>query len=100
MTADTAEHGEPGPLTLDTLRELLDEFADLPGDTPVILSEDAEGNGYSPLAGGDRVLYLAETAYSGEVYDLPEEDAEEGDVDEDDEVPEDAVPAVVLYPMN
>ena len=34
------------------------------------MSKDAEGNGYSPLAGDyDNCTYLPETTYSGDIYD-------------------------------
>lgn len=33
-------------LTLDNLRDILSELADLPGETPVVISCDEEGNSY------------------------------------------------------
>lgn len=73
--------------------ELLDYLATQPRDRPVILSKDADGNGYSPLDDADEGMYEATSTWSGEVY-YP-------DTDEDaDEPPEDAVPAVILGPVN
>ncbi|WP_327385097.1 hypothetical protein [Streptomyces sp. NBC_01207] len=101
MTTGTPAPDDDGaPLTLDSLRALLAEFADLPGDTPVILQKDGEGNDFSPLAGGDRAMYLADTAYSGEAYPTAEEVAADPQYTEEDEAPEEAVLAVVLYPVN
>jgi hypothetical protein len=55
------------------------------------LSSDAEGNSYSPLAGYATVCYVAETPYSGEIYD--EESAEEMEVNFIEN-------AVALWPTN
>ena len=49
--------------------ELKEILLTLPDDMEVILQKDAEGNGYSPLCGGDpNAVYIPETAYSGDVY--------------------------------
>lgn len=41
----------------------------LPPNTEVILQKDAEGNGYSPLAGADSdAVYVKETSWLGSVY--------------------------------
>ncbi|MER6605846.1 hypothetical protein ABT282_07990 [Streptomyces sp. NPDC000927] len=59
-------------------------FADLPDDTPVIIEKDAEGNGYSPLAGIERGVYVAESTWSGGI--------DEGDPD--------GVLSIILGPVN
>lgn len=84
------------------LRELL---ADVPDDTLIVLSSDAEGNKHSPLADASNALYGAETTWSGDVYLTNEElDAEIATGDdgwsEEDRAPDDAVPAFVLVPVN
>ena len=92
-------------MTLEELRKTLASLDHLPGSTPVILQKDAEGNGYSPLAGGEEAMYLPLSDWSGEVHHTPEEfavlleDPDSG-YDEDDAPPEEAVRAVVLYPVN
>ncbi len=49
------------------LKELLET---LPDDMEVILQKDSEGNGYSPLSGGDaEAVYVPNTTWSGDVYD-------------------------------
>lgn len=53
----------------------------------VVLSSDAEGNRYSPLAGFDLGLYEAETAWSGTMR-------------AEDDVDASGKPALVLYPIN
>ena len=70
--------------TVGDLRKLLEI---LPDDMPVVLSSDAEGNGYSPLSITERALYVQENTWSGEVFDP-------GDA------PDNAVIALVLYPVN
>lgn len=80
-----------------TVGELIAALKDEDPATPVILQKDAEGNGYSPLEGVDPCMYLAETTWSGDTYDLPSRDAEPG---EEGPPPEGSVRAVVLYPVN
>lgn len=58
-----------------TIKELIEELKALPQDLPVVMSKDAEGNGYSPLSAIDSVWYIAESTWSGEVYS--DEDLEE-----------------------
>lgn len=70
-----------------TVGELLRYLATRPADHPVILSKDAEGNSYSPLADAREGFYLADSTWSGEV-NWP-----------DDETPE-GVAAVILGPVN
>lgn len=54
-------------MTIKNLKELIKV---LPDDMEVILQKDSEGNGYSPLAGGDTDgVYVPDTPYSGDVYD-------------------------------
>lgn len=84
-----------------TVAELRDLLATLPGDMSIVLSRDAEGNGHSPLAGGEQSMYLAETTWSGEVYMTPEEIASRPDADpEEDAAPDGAVRVLLLWPVN
>ena len=83
-------------MTLDELRDALD----VPGDTPVILAKDAEGNGFSPAVEADHAMYLADTTWSGERYLTDEARLAETDPDEWSEAPDDAVHAVFLWPTN
>jgi hypothetical protein len=71
------------------VKELIAELQQLNPDTPVILQKDAEGNGYSPLRGVDKALYMPDNTWQGEVYSLD-------DPDRDDR----AFPCVVLHPIN
>lgn len=53
-----------------TVKDLKEQLADLPDDMEVILQKDAEGNGYSPLAGIDPdAIYIPDSTWSGDVYD-------------------------------
>lgn len=79
-----------------TVKELIEELQKMDPAKLVVMSSDAEGNGYSPLEGADDTrLYVADTTYSGEVYnDEPEDpDDDEADLSE-------SVPCVVLFPVN
>jgi hypothetical protein len=87
-------------MTLEGLRQHLALLAHLPGDTPVILAKDAEGNGFSPLIEAEHAMYLADTTYSGEHYLTDEARAAEEDPDDYSAAPVDAVHAVFLWPVN
>jgi hypothetical protein len=53
-----------------TVKELKEALENMPDDMQVIIQKDAEGNGYSPLAGTDSdCIYIADNTWSGEVYD-------------------------------
>lgn len=81
-------------MNLGELKALLAGMNRLPDDTPVIIQKDSEGNGYSPLAGGESSWYVADNTYSGEAYPMPQDE-------NDDQVNlDDAVTAVVLWPVN
>lgn len=78
-------------MNLGDLRQFIAENGDLSDDMPVILQEDAEGNGYSPLSGAEEGWYEAESTWSGNA------------IHEDDYDPEDypdAVRALILWPVN
>lgn len=93
-------------MKITSVGELVDWLSTQPRDRMVVLSKDAEGNGYSPLADADETMYLAESTWAGETYPTPEQLAElvaqpGGGWDaEDDAAPEDAVRVVVLGPVN
>jgi len=79
-----------------TVGELKAALADVPDHTPVILEKDAEGNGYSPLAGVYlNHVYEPETTWSGQTYNI-----EPDDDDPDEYRPTDGVRVVVLGPVN
>lgn len=82
-----AHADEPQGDDVRTVGELQDFLAAHPRDRKVIIQKDAEGNGYSPMAGADDGMYAAETTWSGEVY-------------RDGEVPDGTERVVVLWPVN
>jgi hypothetical protein len=87
-------------MTLDELRAELAKLDHLPGNTIVVMSEDAEGNGFSPLAEVETAMYLAESTFAGERHPTDEQvDADPG-YDDEDRAPEGSVPAVFLWPTN
>ena len=52
------------------VKQLRDLLLNLPDDMEIILSKDAEGNHFSPLADYNAdSIYVADTTYSGDVYD-------------------------------
>lgn len=55
-----------------TAQELIAFLQTLPSDTPVVLSRDAEGNGYSPLACAQPAHYQPETTWRGDLADEDE----------------------------
>ena len=53
------------------VKDLKEAISDLPDDMEVILQEDSEGNGYSPLAEADcDAVYVPITTWYGDVYSL------------------------------
>lgn len=73
-------------MTVKELMELLKTYSE---DTLVVLSEDSEGNGFSPLADHCSAMYIAESTWSGYI-----------EADGDEEENSDAVPALILWPTN
>lgn len=65
--------------------ELQKELAHVDPCLEVVLSRDAEGNGYSPLYAQEEAIYTPDTAWSGDATALG---------------PEDKPNAVVLIPTN
>lgn len=75
-------------MTVGQLREALEGFA---ADALVVMSRDGEGSSYSPLVQPEEAVYIAESTWSGELWEAEHEE---------DEVPLGAVHAVVLWPVN
>jgi hypothetical protein len=86
-------------MTKDELIRELTEL-DVPGDTMIVMSKDAEGNDHSPLADLSLGMYDAESTWAGEVYMTDEAREASGMPDEYGEAPDTAVPALVLCPVN
>ncbi len=83
------------------VRELIAQLQQCDPDMDVIMSEDEEGNGYSPLCEITEGMYSADSTWSGERYATPEEIAARDDMtEEDDGAPDGAVRAVFLWPTN
>lgn len=81
--------------------ELMAALADFPPDAMVVCQSDAEGNGYSPLAGVDEGDYVAESTWAGYIVD--KEDEEYQDYDEEHDLHDAMNPTervVILFPVN
>ncbi|MFE4579708.1 hypothetical protein [Streptomyces chartreusis] len=92
------------PLTLAVLRHLVrEDWKDLPGDTLVVLSRDAEGNGFSPFSTYSHSRYapIGSEDLVGDVYPLPDELEEDPSLRElyADGIPDSALPALVFFPL-
>lgn len=87
-------------MIVSTVGDLLDYLATQPRDRKVVLSKDAEGNGYSPISDVDEAMYAAENTWSGDVYMTPEQLAEQENPDDWNQAPEDAERVVLLCPIN
>jgi len=83
------------------VKELIEQLYTMNPDAEVIMQADAEGNGYSPLAGADHnAVYIAENTWSGELYDTTWT-ADDACMEEDEWQDILAKPrCVVLYPIN
>lgn len=85
------------------VKELIEELKKVDGDRVIILQKDAEGNGYSPLAGLDsEVNYRADSTWSGDIgyQKLTPELRKQGYSDGDIISGDGAEPALVLFPVN
>ena len=51
---------------VSTVGDLIDYLATQPRDRKVVMSKDAEGNGFSPLADASEGMYAADSTWSGE----------------------------------
>jgi hypothetical protein len=91
------------PLTLAVLRHLVrKDWKEMPGDTLVVLSRDAEGNLFSPFSSYCLSRYApTHSDLVGDIFPLPEELKEDKSLRElyPDGVPDTAVPALVLFPL-
>jgi len=83
------------------VKELKEILNDLPDDMEVILQKDSEGNGYSPLSGGDTdAVYIPESTWSGDVYST-KWTADDADMDDEEWNEIVSKPrALILYPIN
>jgi hypothetical protein len=86
-------------MTRQELQEKLNEF---PADAVIVLSKDAEGNGYSPLADSSESIYVPDTTWAGEIYltELTDELRQMGYGEGDLYHGDDGQRAVVLWPTN
>lgn len=83
-----------------TIAELIIELEKFDSSLQVIMSEDAEGNGFSPFCEVGLSMYFPESTWSGEIHPTPEDIAESDQYTEEDEAPEGSERVVVLWPLN
>ena len=84
-------------MTVGELKKQLEEMND---DDIIVMSKNAEGNNFSPLVEIGFDLYLADSAWSGEIR--PREFDKEYFIDREEyeEVKKEAVKCVTLWPTN
>jgi hypothetical protein len=92
-------------MTTTTVGDLIEYLLKFPQDLRIVLSNDTEGNKFSPLADASEATYTPECTWSGEIHLTPEDYAElvadpTSGYTEEDEPPEDAERVVVLWPTN
>jgi hypothetical protein len=81
-------------------KKLLENYND---EDEVIMSNDGEGNNYSPFCEiQEEMIYAPDNEYSGEVYHkkLTKELENCGFIEEDLYGGDDGINAIVLYPIN
>lgn len=74
-----------------TKNKLIKALQAMPGNPLIVLSRDAEGNGFSPLAAAEMTGYIPAPVYGGEIWE-PEYDNQAE--------PEGVVSAVCLWPLH
>ncbi len=84
-----------------TVKELKNLIKGLPDEMNVVLQKDSEGNGYSPLSGGDsNAVYIADSTWSGDVYDM-KWSADDACMDDEEWAEIKSKPrSLILYPVN
>jgi hypothetical protein len=83
------------------VKDLMEVLQGLDPDTQIILQKDSEGNGYSPLWCHGMGYYIADSTWSGDVYDedwLPEDCCM--DQDEWEEMHKENPLVLILAPVN
>lgn len=82
------------------VKELKEIIKNMNDNDLVILSNDSEGNYFSPLSHIDLCTYKAESTYNGEIgiRELTQELIKEGYCEDD--ILNDSINAIVLYPVN
>ncbi|MER5352554.1 hypothetical protein ABT093_19755 [Kitasatospora sp. NPDC002551] len=86
------------PFTINDLRVALANLMikeRLPGDTPVVLSSDPEGNHFAPMEGWTDALYA-----NGETYSLPDTEESKEERKLGHFPPTNARKVVCLYPLD
>lgn len=78
-----------------TVKQMINHLQKMNPDALVVLAKDREGNSYSPAVIPSEALYVAESTWSGEIFDLD-------DVDENDasELAKNSIQCVVIWPTN
>ena len=87
------------PITDQTIGDLVAELLKLDQSLPIVMSRDAEGNGYSPLSAWDVATYYPDVWNDGSLSTYS------GAVDHPDDEPGEwkgrvGVKALVLWPVN
>lgn len=84
-----------------TVKELKEALINLPDEMEVVLQNDSEGNGYSPLAGADPdAVYIADSTWSGDVYSMKWTANDACMSDEEWEEIKSKPRTLILYPVN
>jgi hypothetical protein len=81
-------------------KQLIEYLQQFPDDTEIVLQKDAEGNGYSPLAGADHGYYVPDSTWSGDFYDKNWDASDCGMDDEYWENIYNGPSTIVLFPVN
>ena len=72
------------------VRELMEVLSNVDPEAEVVMSKDAEGNGYSPFSHLWSGCYVAHTTWSGEAFDMSPDECPDGP----------SVAAIILKPIN
>ena len=86
-------------ITVGQLKEILAGYND---EMLIVMSRDSEGNGFSPLADHGKQIYVPDSTWSGDIYEieLTAELIEQGFTTDELYDGDDGVQAIVLWPTN
>jgi hypothetical protein len=85
------------------LKDIINAFPDSMDECEIILQKDAEGNEYSPMSDAVEVgIYVAESTWSGQVYNPNSSAEDNGMYDEEWEKLKDdkSKQCIVFWPIN
>jgi hypothetical protein len=82
------------------IKDLIKELSELNQELEIIVSRDAEGNGYSPMYSFYQAKYHPNNDWSGEIIDVELNSNDKEYLEYADEIKDECIDCVVFTPSN